>query len=249
MLANSESGAFMDVQNEKACSLAATSNGSAEFDDLRRAVADNYDVVSTSYAFGSINLDVISLSDPDSLLDEATLNAAHGDMAWHPYWGKLWDSAIGLASILADQDLTGRDVLDLGCGLGITGTVAAARGAQVVLADHAPPALDFARLNSWSWRERVEVTFVDWRTSDLGREFDLIVGADIVYDRQDVPFLDRFWKRHLKSGGTILLTDPARLMTLDLMPLIQAAGWKIDRRPLSTPLLTKPVNVFTLTLV
>ena len=234
----------MDVQSGRKCSPS-----SAEFDELRRAVAHNYDVVSTSYSFGALQLDVISLRDPDSLLDDATLSAAHGDMAWHPYWGKLWDSAIGLASILADQDLTGRDVLDLGCGLGITGAVAAARGAQVVLADHAPPALDFARLNSWPWRERVEVTFVDWRMSNLGRKFDVIVGADIVYDRQDVPFLDRFWKRHLKPCGTILLTDPARLMTLDLMPLIQAAGWNIRRQPLTTQLLSKPVNVFTLTLV
>ena len=248
MLVNFKSCAVMDVQNDQAYSVAAASNGSAEFNDLRRAVANTFDVVSTLYSFGAIQLDVISLRDPDTLLDEATLNAAHSDMAWHPYWGKLWDSAIGLASILADQDLTGRDVLDLGCGLGITGTVAAARGAQVVLADHAPPALDFARLNSWPWRERVEVTFVDWRKSDLGRKFDFIVGADIVYDRHDIPFLDQFWKQHLKPGGTILLTDPARLMTLDLMPLIQAADWNIHRQPLTTRLLSKPINVFTLRL-
>lgn len=218
------------------------------FEELHREVIGKFDVVVTPFVFGQIALDVHALSDPDTLLDETALNTAHGDMAWHPYWGKLWDAAIGLASLMAEQDLTGHDVLDLGCGLGVTGAVAAARGASVVLADHAPPALDFARLNSWPWRQRVDVTWVDWRTSDLCRAFDLIVGADIVYDRQDISHLDRFWKKHLKPGGRILLADPARLMTLDLMPLIQAKGWTVERASLTAPLLSKPVNRFTLTL-
>jgi predicted nicotinamide N-methyase len=224
-----------------------TSQGNADFESLRRNAVQNFDAIVTPYIFGTVSIDVYSLRDPDTLLDETALQASHGEMPWHPYWGKFWDAAMGLATILASRDLTGINVMDLGCGLGVTGAIAAARGARVVLADHAPPALDFARLNCWPWRERCEVTWVDWRQSDLGRRVDLIVGADIVYDRNDVPYLDKFWQRHLAIGGTIMLADPARLMTLDLMPLISAAGWTVRRDSLPATAISKPVNVFYLT--
>jgi predicted nicotinamide N-methyase len=215
--------------------------------ELIESIERQFDVATRTLRLGGVELAVFALRDPDTLLDEATINAAHGDMAWHPYWGKLWDSAIGLADYLADRDFSGTEVLDLGCGLGVTGAIVAARGGRVIMADHAPPTLDFARLNSWPWRERVEVRWVDWRTSDLRHSFDLIVGADIVYDRHDVPFLDRFWRNHLGSAGQVILSDPSRLMTLDLLPMLEASGWSIERRAWTCGELTRPINIFTLT--
>ena len=118
-----------------------------------------------------------------------------------------------------------------------------------MLADHAPPALEFARLNSWPWRDRTAVTWIDWRTSHLEQTFDLIVGADILYDRHDIPFLRRFWRQHLVDGGEVLLTEPARLMTLDLLPLVRSADWSIQQTAHLSPPLTKPINVFRLSML
>ena len=50
----------------------------------------------------------------DALLDEEAFE--HEEFL--PYWAELWPSAIALARVLARRPLTGRRVLELGCGLG-----------------------------------------------------------------------------------------------------------------------------------
>ena len=73
-----------------------------------------------------------------------------------PYWAELWESAAGIATALTRRDLNPQTrVLDLGCGMGLAGTVAAALGAQVTFADLEPPALLFARLNSLPYAARI----------------------------------------------------------------------------------------------
>ncbi len=59
-----------------------------------------------------------------------------------PYWAELWPSAIGLAHYLdRDVSLRGKHVLELGCGLGLLGVIAARDGARVLCTDYEPDAL------------------------------------------------------------------------------------------------------------
>ena len=62
-----------------------------------------------------------------------------------------------MAERLMELDLKDQSVLDLGCGLGLTGIVAAAQQAQVLMGDNAVPSLLFAELNSWPWKDRIEI--------------------------------------------------------------------------------------------
>jgi 2-polyprenyl-3-methyl-5-hydroxy-6-metoxy-1,4-benzoquinol methylase len=134
-----------------------------------------------------------------------------------PYWAELWDSALGVGAFISKlriedggsrialrrdaspqssilHPLSSIPTLDLGCGMGLTGTVAVAMGADVTFADLEAPALLFARLNSLpfdpsGWRTRTRR--LNWQTDRLGRRFDLIVGADILYERDQWDFLER----------------------------------------------------------
>jgi predicted nicotinamide N-methyase len=130
--------------------------------------------------------------------------------------------------------------------LGLTGTVAAARGATVVMGDYAPPALPFAAINSWPWRDRVEVIHLNWREDQLGEQFDLIVGSDILYDRDDLPYLDAFWRDHLSSEGSVLLGDPSRLMTREFIQWIHQRGWQISETCREVPQSTRPIRLLEL---
>jgi 2-polyprenyl-3-methyl-5-hydroxy-6-metoxy-1,4-benzoquinol methylase len=153
-----------------------------------------------------------------------------------PYWAELWDSAAGVGGVLIERalaaradtgraavdptalaggrpdgyDLAGRSVLDLGCGMGLSGTVCAALGARVLFADLETPPLLFARLNSLPWASRVRTRRLNWQADRLDERFDLIVGADILYERNQWEFLDAFWRLHLAPGGELVLGEPGR---------------------------------------
>ena len=119
--------------------------------------------------------------------------------------------ARGVAAVLAKMDWSATTrVLDLGCGMGLCGATAAATGANVLLADLEPPAMLFARLNCLPFGRRVRARQLNWQIDRLEERFDLIFGADILYERKQWEFLNEFWKAHLASGGTILLGEPGR---------------------------------------
>jgi predicted nicotinamide N-methyase len=215
-------------------------------DDLLQEMRQRYEIVAERIRLGELEFDFWRIADPESLLDDATLLKSYDDLPWQPYWAETWDTARGVASELAERDLRSKRVLDLGCGLGLTGTVAAARGARVVMGDYAPPALPFACVNSWPWRERVDVIHLNWRKDNLGEKFDLIVGSDILYDREDLPYLDSFWRAHLASEGSVLLGDPTRLMTRDFIRWIWQRGWRIAESRREVPRSTRPIRLIEL---
>lgn len=170
------------------------------------------------------------VADPDALFEAmAEREEETGEpMPWEPYWARAWDSAMRLAEVLRSRDLAGCHVLDLGCGLGLSGVAAASRGARVVLADLATPALLFARLNCWPWRSSVTARRVDWQTDRLASRFDLIVGADILYEVRQWPHLERFWNAHLKAEGEVLLGEPDRRSSDGFADQLRDHGWRIE---------------------
>jgi predicted nicotinamide N-methyase len=204
-------------------------------------------------------------------LERVSGRRATSDQLHLPYWAELWDSAIGMGQVLArNRDEGGRmkdeagavalsplhpssfilhpysRVLDLGCGMGLAGTVAAALGARVTFADLEAPALLFARLNSWPWRRRVRTRRLDWRNDQLGERFDLILGADILYERKQWDHLEPFWRAHLAPGGTVLLGEPGR-QTGDLfVDWITPRGWRLTRHSEKVSTREQPIRLFEL---
>ncbi|MDB5355202.1 MAG: prmC 1 [Phycisphaerales bacterium] len=134
-------------------------------------------------------------------------------------------------------------VLDLGCGMGLAGTVAAALGATVLFADLEPPALLFAALNSLPWHQRVRTRRLDWQHDRLAERFDLILGADILYERPQWPFLEPFWRAHLAPNGSVLLGEPGR-QTGDLfVDWIGQRGWELTRYEEPVTTRTTPIRL------
>jgi predicted nicotinamide N-methyase len=149
-----------------------------------------------------------------------------------PYWAHLWIGARALARSLADGgSLAGKSVLDLGCGLGLPGLVAAVLGAEVWLADREAVALEFvresARQNGLQHVHCVELDFVH---GALDRTFDLILGAELVYDPQSYRPLCTFLERHIGPGGVIHLTDAFRSDAANFFAELRRRGFEGIRR-------------------
>jgi predicted nicotinamide N-methyase len=215
-------------------------------DALLEQIGCDYDLVCETIQVGPIALQFYRVADPETLLTDEVLKKTHDELTWQPYWAESWDTAHGMALELCERSLHDTNVLDLGCGLGLTGTIAAAVGARVVMADYAPPALLFAQLNSWPYRQRVEVRRVDWRRDELDRQFDLIVGSDILYDRGDLPYLNDFWQRHLMPGGSVLLGDPTRALTNAMLDWIGNQQWLIMEHCRTTPVSERTIRIVEL---
>ena len=120
-----------------------------------------------------------------------------------PYWCFCWASGLVLAHWLADKPewVRGKRVLDFGAGSGIAAIAAAKAGAaEVVACDLDPLALDACRANAEL--NGVELTY----SADFFQEedrFDLIIVADVLYDRANLPLLDQF----LSRGRQALVAD------------------------------------------
>jgi predicted nicotinamide N-methyase len=127
--------------------------------------------------------------------------------------------------------------------MGLSGTVAAALGASVLFADIEPPALLFAQLNSLPFSDRVRTRRLNWQTDRLHEQFDLILGADILYERSQWEFLEPFWRHHLAPGGTLLLGEPGR-QTGDLfIQWIVQREWKLGIFEEKVPSRERPVRI------
>lgn len=122
---------------------------------------------------------------PEALIDEE----AFARDEFLPYWAELWPAATALAVAL--PDVRGLRVVELGCGLGVTSLVAAARGAEVVATDWAPEAIELLRVNAERNGLALHAEVRDWRSAWEER-FDLALAADVLYERRNVePLLTR----------------------------------------------------------
>jgi predicted nicotinamide N-methyase len=99
-----------------------------------------------------------------------------------------WRSGVALARELATQPLRGRRLIELGCGLALPSLVAARADAEVVAIDRDPEALALAERNAAENGLRIETALADWSAPEIvGRgPFDLVIAADVLYERQSV---------------------------------------------------------------
>lgn len=120
-----------------------------------------------------------------------------------PYWCFCWASGMALARWLAERPerVRGQRVLDFGAGSGVAGIAAAQAGAaEVVACDLDPQALAACRANAAL--NGVELGYSADFFAEAER-FDLILAADVLYDRANLPLLDAF----LSRGREALVAD------------------------------------------
>ncbi len=106
------------------------------------------------------------------------------------YWAFCWGSGLGLAQLLYQHPewVAGKVVLDLGSGSGVIGIAAARNGASMLIAcDNDPDALVATAINARL--NNVSLTLLD-ELNQLQGPVDLILMADVLYDRSNLPLLD-----------------------------------------------------------
>jgi predicted nicotinamide N-methyase len=126
----------------------------------------------------------------------------------------------------------GERILEIGCGLGLASLVGHRRGADVTASDCHPLTAMFLaenlRLNGMTamkyrqgqWGELVSVRtqplasgsarLPDDGTVSVSGVFDLIMGSDVLYERDDSGMLANFIHTHAAPGAQVWIVDPHR---------------------------------------
>lgn len=171
----------------------------------------------------------------DALLDHPATYAAFAQDEYMPYWAELWPSALMLGRVIAQQSWPqGMQVLEVGCGLGLSGLVALAMGMHVVFSDYDVAALDFAarnaRLNGF---EQFSTLPLDWRCPPDDLTVSLILAADVIYEARNIQPLIRLMATVLGPGGECWLCDPDRPHKDEFQSALGAQGFEFEARAMT----------------
>jgi predicted nicotinamide N-methyase len=143
-----------------------------------------------------------------------------------PYWALVWIGARAIAAQMLDSPppIETR-VLDLGCGLGLSGIAAGLNGAHILFADSVAEALEFAKAGALHHGlTHFETRQLDFTKDSLGETFDLILAADIVYQPDDYTPLVDFLDAHLARPGVLLLSESLRADAKQVVRALEARG-------------------------
>lgn len=131
--------------------------------------------------------------------------------AW-PIFGMLWPSGRVLAHVMHTFEIEGKRILELGCGLALASLVIHRRGGDITASDCHPLAADFLLENlKLNHLPPMPYQTGNWsRSNPLLQRFDLIIGSDVLYDREQPQTLSQFIDLHAKPDAEVLIVDPDR---------------------------------------
>lgn len=172
--------------------------------------------------------DHMQYADPQGEAERAGICSA----SWSLF-GQLWPASKALARAVKHMDIANRRIIELGCGLGLPSLLLQHRGADITASDHHPlsePFLDYnAQLNDLEpipyldlpWTERVE---------NPG-QFDLILGSDILYERNHAGMLASLIQQLAAPIAKVLITCPGRGYRNRFSRKMAAQGFTVTETP------------------
>jgi predicted nicotinamide N-methyase len=170
-------------------------------------------------------VDLQQFADPDHNAERIGISSAQWSL-----FGHVWPAGRLLAEAMAQYDIAGKRVLEIGCGLGLASLVLRYRGADVVASDYHPLAETFLAYNA-ALNELPAVPYrtLRWDTPNetLGR-FDLIIGSDVLYERGHAERLSALLPRHAHLASEVLITDPGRGNSAPFTRALATQGYSMN---------------------
>lgn len=192
-----------------------------------------YQVKFESVSIGGDVFPIRSLLDRNQYHDPDGHAAAAGipESAW-PLFGLVWPSARIMAGAMQKKNIAGKRILEVGCGLGLASLVLQQRHGDITASDCHPLTEAFLLKNA----ERCGLPSVPYQSGNwdgsnpaLGK-FDLIIGSDLLYDRDLPQRLAVFVERHSADNAEVIVLDPGRGNKNVFTRAMQALGYRFSEQ-------------------
>jgi predicted nicotinamide N-methyase len=195
-----------------------------------------YQVKQETHRLGDSHFEIRSLLDRQQFSDPEGVALALGisSASW-PLFGMIWPSARMLANAMQTQNLAGKRILEVGCGLGLASLVIHRRLGDITASDCHPLTETFLLANlQLNALPPLKYQVGHWARAnpELG-QFDLIIASDVLYERDQPDTLAQFIDLHAAPGADIIVLDPdrgnrnrfcSRMQTLGYGVAMQRAG-------------------------
>jgi SAM-dependent methyltransferase len=134
-------------------------------------------------------------------------------------------------AVLREPWAPGLEALEVGCGLGLPGIAALARGLRVIFSDYDSTALRFAADNArLNGLEDFRLLPLDWRCPPADLRVPVVLASDLIYELRNVAPLVGLIKQVLRPDGLCLLTDQDRVPSYTLRETLAAQGLEFTTR-------------------
>ena len=176
------------------------------------------------------------------VVDLIELRDISPDFSWCSYcgsndiWNMVWPASIALAQYLAQAFPAGhwqdKQVLVIGCGVGLESVTLAKLGAHVTVLDHVSAALELAQRNcKKNSLPPIETLCTCWLDSSsvqqLG-QYEVLIGSDVLYESADAESLQELLTMTLKPGGIGLFADPQRDSAQVFLNRLESANFQVQ---------------------
>lgn len=188
--------------------------------------------------FGGTDIHLRTLRDRQQYADPEGIAEALGiSSATWPLFGVVWTSSEVLAHLMLDYDVTGLRILEVGCGIGLASLLLNQRNADITATDQHPSAEAFLQRNV-ALNDGRDIPFVrtGWAdaVSDLGG-FDLVIGSDLLYERDHAALLAGFIDQHANPQCEVIIIDPNRGHRAQFSHQMADLGYAHSRSKADTP--------------
>ena len=193
-----------------------------------------YQVKHQTVTIGGWDYAICSLLDNQQYSDPK--GAAHdtgmGESGW-PLFGQVWPSARVLALAMDSHAIAGKRILEIGAGLALASLVMHRREGDVTVTDWHPLTETFLNTNLLA-NDLSPLPYMagNWAVDDadgasgLGK-FGLIVGSDVLYERQQPDQLARFTDQHAQADAEVIIVDADRSNRSAFGKAMAALGWDL----------------------
>lgn len=188
---------------------------------------------------GGADLEIRSLLDLNQFADPLGAAEAVGiSPATWPLFGLVWPSAQKLADLMEHWDIGDRRVLEIGCGLALASIVLQRRQGDITASDCHPLTESFLAANA----ALNDLPALKYETGNWGRdnpglgEFDLIIGSDVLYERDHPGQLAGFIALHAAPRAEVLIIDPMRSNRSAFHREMALLGFAMDETVIDAPL-------------
>lgn len=204
----------------------------------------NYQLEQQHITIGDVPLDYVCIQNLDQAIDQLCFVLEAKGQSFDPfapdlcpYFGRAWNSALGLCTWLSSQNNSylGQSFLEIGCGLALPSILISKLQGQVFASDFHPDVEIFLAHNSKLNKVAINYTKAHWAIDPMPlAQFDWVIGSDILYEGAHPDQVAKALHRFVKPGGKIVLADPGRSYLQQFVKAMNNLNLKEELIPISS---------------